>query len=467
MARPLRIQYPGAFYHVTSRGNERKDIFRSMEDREKFLGYLESATFRYGASIHVYCLMSNHYHLLLETPMGNLSEIMRHINGAYTAYFNAKRRRAGHLFQGRYKAILVEADSYAAELSRYIHLNPVRARMVKSPGDYRWSSYSAYVGIADPAPWLKTDFVLNLLTRDPQVAQKRYREFVEALLNAPGESPLKAVVASTILGGEQFVREVVEKYAEEAGGEAQNAANKELFPRPSIDEVVAEVEAGWAGPEKLARKIAIYLCHRFTGGTLRQIGVRFDLKESAVAQASRRFAGTLAENQDLAAQVATLEKSLAERSGRLGRGDLSLNSESARGGDAAGKTKDIVQNIERILDDFPDVRFCTLFGSAGKGRMTAQSDVDIALAGEQKMPVEARARLSLALSSALGREVDLVDLQDVSGLILEQALCKGRVVKNADHSLYARLLKRLWYNQADMMPYIRRILEQRSSHWLR
>jgi len=127
MARPLRIAYPGAFYHVTSRGNEQKDVFKSQRDREKFLDYLATATERYGAVIHVYCLMSNHYHLLLETPAGNLSQIMRHINGAYTTYFNIKRKRSGHLFQGRFKAILVEADEYATELSRFIHLNPIRA----------------------------------------------------------------------------------------------------------------------------------------------------------------------------------------------------------------------------------------------------------------------------------------------------------------------------------------------------
>ncbi len=138
MARPLRITYPGAFYHITSRGNERKNIFKSQRDREQFLRYLESATERYGAKIHVYCLMSNHYHLLLETPLANLSQIMRHINGAYTTYFNIKRERAGHLFQGRYKAILVEMDEYAQELSRYIHLNPVRAGIAEMPEQYPW-----------------------------------------------------------------------------------------------------------------------------------------------------------------------------------------------------------------------------------------------------------------------------------------------------------------------------------------
>ena len=126
MARPLRISYPGAFYHVTSRGNERKAVFKSSGDREKFLGYLASASQRYDARVHAYCLMDNHYHLLLQTPRANLPEIMHHINGAYTTYFNVKRARSGHLFQGRYKALLLDADSYLLKLVRYVHLNPVR-----------------------------------------------------------------------------------------------------------------------------------------------------------------------------------------------------------------------------------------------------------------------------------------------------------------------------------------------------
>lgn len=460
MARPLRIQYPGAFYHVTSRGNERKDIFRSTIDRERFLGYLETATCRYGAVIHAYCLLSNHYHLLLETPAGNLSEIMRHINGAYTTYFNTKRKRAGHLFQGRYKAILVEADAYALELSRYIHRNSLRAGMVENLEDYRWSSYPAYVGLVELAPWLRTDFILGLLSREPHAAQCAYREFVEADCGAVDESPFNDVVASTILGGEAFVQEVVARYASGASNKERPAAIKKLAERPSIDKVLAAVETELAGQEKLARKVAIYLCHHLTGETLKQIGVRFGLKESAVSQASRRLANRLVEDEPLAAQIARLEKSLSARSkrSRLGKeSSISFPEEAVP----------VLRRIEHVLEAFPEVRFCTLFGSAGQGRMTAQSDVDIAVAGEQKLPVETRVGLAGALSAALGREVDLVDLQDVSGLILEQALCRSRVVKNADHLVYARLLKRLWYNQTDMMPYVKRILEQRSNRWLR
>jgi len=130
---------------VTTRGNERKDIFKSDRDRERFLEYLQSASERYGAVVHAYCLMSNHYHLLVQTPQGNLSQIMRHINGAYTTYYNTKRKRFGHLLQGRYKAILVDKDAYAQELSRYVHLNPVWAGMAKRPEEYGWSSYRFYI----------------------------------------------------------------------------------------------------------------------------------------------------------------------------------------------------------------------------------------------------------------------------------------------------------------------------------
>ena len=205
MARPLRITFPGAFYHITSRGNEQKVVFKSKRDREKFLEYLESATQRYDALIHAYCMMDNHVHLLLETPSANLPQIMRHINGAYTTYFNIKRKRSGHLFQGRYKAILVEVDEYAKELSRYIHLNPVRAGMVDKPEAYQWSSYPYYIGKKKAPEWLHRAFVLGYFGEKESIAQKRYQRFVNALVGKEYESPLKDVVSSTLLGNVDFI----------------------------------------------------------------------------------------------------------------------------------------------------------------------------------------------------------------------------------------------------------------------
>ncbi len=455
MARPLRIQYPGAFYHVTSRGNERKDIYKTPSDRQRFLAYLESASESYGAKIHAYCLMSNHYHLLIETPLGNLSRIMGHINGAYTTYFNTKRKRSGHLFQGRYKSILVEVDAYATELSAYIHLNPLRAGIVSRPEEFFWSSYRAYIGEIVPPHWLKTDLVLNLFTPNKLTAHTLYRKFVEERLGQEAQNHLAVTVGATFLGSDAFIRDVAEKHFSREQQESNPSPVLIGSWNPSIDRIVAAVDSAFAGDAKEVRKAAIYLCHKLSGTTLREIGRYFGLGESGVSQACRRYEATLEQDRHLKRKLVSLKEELqAERSERAeGRGQ--------RGGPELLEKK-----ITEVLKGFPQVVFTTLFGSAAKGRMTEQSDVDIAVAAQEKLSAESRGQLAVALSCALEREVDLIDLQAVSGLILEQALGTGKIVKNADHDLYSRLLKRLWYNQADMMPYYRRILEQRSRRWL-
>jgi REP element-mobilizing transposase RayT len=212
MTRPLRIQFDGAFYHVTSRGNERRNVFRNNRDREQFLSYLKSAHYRYKAVFHVFCLMNNHYHFLLETPKGNLSQIMHHINGAYTNYFNIKHRRRGHLFQGRYKAIIVDTDSYAGELSRYIHLNPVRAGLIDVPEKYKWSSYCFYIGRNKRPEWFSTGFILSYFEGERALPEKRYQNFVNAKMHMRYVSPMKEAAAATILGSEDFIEMIRDKY---------------------------------------------------------------------------------------------------------------------------------------------------------------------------------------------------------------------------------------------------------------
>ena len=154
MARPLRIEYPDALYHVTSRGNRQEDIYLDDQDRNAFLKTLSRVCDRFNWVCHSYCLMSNHYHLMIETPEANLSEGMRQLNGVYTQTLNRNHSRVGHVFQGRYKAILVQKDSYLLELSRYIVLNPVRASMVHSAKDWRWSSYQSTAGLVATPNWL-------------------------------------------------------------------------------------------------------------------------------------------------------------------------------------------------------------------------------------------------------------------------------------------------------------------------
>ncbi len=177
-------------------------------------------------------LMNNHYHMFMETPAGNLSQIMRHLNGAYTTYFNIKRKRVGHLFQGRYKAILVEADSYAAELSRYIHLNSVRAGIVETPEGYHWSSYRCYIGQSKAPGRLKTELILGYFGGMRAAAKNLYREFVEEKLEGEYDSPLQATVASTLLGSAEFVREISARHLGENRDERNIAAVRKLVHRP-------------------------------------------------------------------------------------------------------------------------------------------------------------------------------------------------------------------------------------------
>jgi len=309
MARPLRIEYSGACYHVTSRGNEQKDVFKSQRDREKFLGYLESASLRYGAVIHAYCLMSNHFHLLLETPEGNLSQIMRHINGAYTTYFNVKRKRAGHLFQGRYKAILVEADDYLTELSRYIHLNPVSVGIVERPEQYQWSSYRSYTGHDNPPEWLKTGFILGCFAKKPANAQKKYRIFVEDLLGKEYASPLTGTIGTSILGSAAFIEGITTEHLR--GKKDENIPSlRQLTRRTSPEEIIKEVKTVFSGDEKLARRASIYLCHKYCGKRLREIGESFNVRDTAISEASRRFARELERNGKLRDMVAGIGEKL-------------------------------------------------------------------------------------------------------------------------------------------------------------
>lgn len=290
MARPLRIEFPNAFYHVTSRGNERKSVFRNNGDRERFLSYLESAHHRYGAILHVYCLMDNHYHLLLETPRGNLSQILHHINGAYTTYFNIKHGRSGHLFQGRFKAILVEKDSYSEELSRYIHLNPVRAGLVKNPSEYGWSSYRYYTGKEREPEWLTTTFILGYFGGHGRSTYRKYREFVEKGISTKLENPLRNVIASTFLGGEDFIRRIREEYLEGRKIDRRNVPSvKKVLKGPTPGEIEAVVAKVIGEDTALYRKLCIHLSHQWSGWRLEEMGAHFGMKGAAVSQMSRRF----------------------------------------------------------------------------------------------------------------------------------------------------------------------------------
>lgn len=212
MARPLRQEFPGAFWHVTSRGNERQNIVRSDEDRQHFIQMLGEAAIRYGWIVHSYTLMSNHYHAIIETPIPTLSRGMQWLNGGYAQWFNRRHRRVGHLFQGRFHGVIIDEDRYLLQVLRYIVNNPVRAKMVARPEQYRWSSYRAIAGY-EPAPsWLAVDRVLALFGPDRSQAQADYRDIVNGCMGDP-ESPFASVVQRIFLGSAEWQDEVKRKFA--------------------------------------------------------------------------------------------------------------------------------------------------------------------------------------------------------------------------------------------------------------
>jgi len=207
MNRPLRIELDNSLHHVTARGDRRDIIFRSDNDRLTWLSLLGETCDRFNFTIRAYCQMTNHYHLLLETANGELARGMRHLNGIYARYFNRTHGHVGHLFQGRYKAILCQTDLYLQELSRYIELNPVRARMVALPGDWPWSSYRATLGLVDAPGWLQTDAVLAHFGSDQLIARQAYADFVHAGIDGP--SPLSLVRNQLVLGDENFQAAII------------------------------------------------------------------------------------------------------------------------------------------------------------------------------------------------------------------------------------------------------------------
>jgi len=231
---------------------------------------------------------------------------MRHINGAYTNYFNTKRRRVGHLLQGRYKAILVEADVYAKQLSRYIHLNPVRAGITQNPGEYVWSSYRAYAGAEKRIKWLCRDMILADFGGKVADAERRYKEFVESALQKQ-EDPLKEVVSSTFLGSEEFVRTICDKYLKGRQPERDVPAVRKLVAFPPPQSICEAVDAVCKEAD-LAKQIKLYLLHQYSGRKLKEIGGIFGISESGVSIASQRVKLKLKRDSDIRKIVKKIRK---------------------------------------------------------------------------------------------------------------------------------------------------------------
>ena len=316
MARPPRIERPGAWYHVTSRGTERRRIFNDDRDHRHFCELLEQMVSRFGVQLHAYVLMTNHYHLLLETPQANLSQAVQWLNVSFSIWFNRRHRRCGPLFQGRFKAIIFDAQEAALTLSRYVHLNAVdkraqkalRAGLGAAPRpevvaqrlatlrQHRWSSYAAYVGWKPRPAWLRTDVILAYLGRGEGTVQQAYRNYVEtAIREGLPASPWENLVEGVALGSSKFVKQLRKVWR---GDERGSRGLKRLRGMPTWKAAVKAVERlrgeKWATFRDRygdwGRDLALYLGRTRCGLKLKTLGVLAGgIDYVSVSTAVRRF----------------------------------------------------------------------------------------------------------------------------------------------------------------------------------
>ncbi len=312
MARQLRIEYPGAWYHFTCRGNERGLIFKDEADRREFLNILKESLEKYKVYLHGYVLMENHFHLNLHTPQGNLNRFAQRFNTAYTVYFNRRHRRTGHLYQGRYKAILVEKDSYLLALSRYIHLNPVKIRKIKKLPisekidylrNYKWSSNRGYGLLRYREDIMCYNDVLEYIDGDTKYGRKSYREFVEEGLLHDERSPFEDIKGRVVLGNSGFIDWIYEKVLKGAKlDKAEQSRSSELmkevrqeFITDTVCKVFKVKKAELLRRRSLcrdARMVYIDLCckYRLFHKSLKEIGMELgDLTVGGMSQIRKRL----------------------------------------------------------------------------------------------------------------------------------------------------------------------------------
>lgn len=315
MARPLRIEYAGAFYHVMNRGLERREIFRDKEDYEAFLSLCLDIHQRFRVVFHAYSLMPNHYHLMVETLEGNLSRAMRHLDGVYTQGFNRRKgkpRRMGPLFQGRYKAILIDKETYALELSRYIHLNPVKAQRVKRPEDHPYSSFQFYLGRNPRKPeFLETDWLLGQFHPKERNARESLYQFTLQGLKERWD-PQEGLRAGMVLGSDDFFEKIRKKYLE--GKEDREIPHLRKEGRVlKVDEIESCIRS-CCRESAMAKRLLVWALKRYTPLKLHEIADKTGraISYSAVSQLCRRIEKERQENKMLQKLIAHIESQMSK-----------------------------------------------------------------------------------------------------------------------------------------------------------
>ena len=320
MTRPLRIEYPGAYYHVMNRGLSHGKVFVQDRDREQFFALVGELSRLWGLKVHAYCLMDTHYHLLLQTPKGELSRAMRHLDGIYTLKFNRLHGRDGPLFRGRYKAILIDAEEYFLAVARYIHHNPVDAGMVRDISQYRWSSHRGYLDQNRCPNWLDTETLLARFGKGPR-GVKEYQSFMHSRVERELREFYRETFQRPILGDKAFVERVKEQIGQRARVEEEKPQSRRVFGLGLQDIVRAtarvygkraeELGKKRRGRENEARAMAMYLCRTLGGHKLTEIGKVLGLdKYSSVSSACLSMKGRIENEKRLARRAHNVERLL-------------------------------------------------------------------------------------------------------------------------------------------------------------
>jgi REP element-mobilizing transposase RayT len=317
MARSLRLSFENAFYHITARGIRKENIFYSDKDKHVFLDKMNETFDKYSFVCYAYCLMDNH--LFIKTPSANISQGMHYLNTSYANWFKAKHKLTGSIFQGRYKSILVDEDSYALVLSAYIHLNPLRAGMVDDLEDYPFSSFLDYIGKRTPVVTrLDISLILSMLSNKAKQSQKRYGQFV--MENTDLKNPIEKSYKNIALGSEKFIEKIKEKIGKQKHNREISCIKDEKLPSGEriIDIITAQLNVKKDVMFKktrgnIYRKLTLYCLKKYSALSLKDIGELFDMDYAAVSQAAKRFEKEMEKDRMALVMVKKVAKMLKER----------------------------------------------------------------------------------------------------------------------------------------------------------
>ena len=319
MSRPLRIEYPGAWYHVMNRGRRSEFIFLDKHDYSMFIDLLIELSEMWNANVAAYCLMTNHYHILVQTPDANISRCMRHLNSVYTQRYNSRHGFNGPLFRGRYKSILVCEDSYLLQLVRYIHKNPVKAGIVKNIPDYEWSSYKGYLSYAKKWEWLHKDYILSMITSKKRDKLKPFIEFMQEDDSKEVSRLFSLKKLPSFFGPESFIKGIKEKYYFK---KKSNEVLESKSPAPTSDSIISAVCKHYGvtfnellitrrGISNEPRNIAVYLLRQIRGKSLNDISEIFSIKAySTVSSIIQRVSRLKKKDGKLKKQIEDIQDSI-------------------------------------------------------------------------------------------------------------------------------------------------------------